>query len=251
MTIKQLEQQLGIPRATIRFYEKEGLITPKRNDNSYREYDEKDIMILKKVIILRKIGLSVSDINKIFNGECSLQSLLKKNVSELKNQMKELEGAISLCKIMQEREEDIFSLDENRYLVEIVKLEKSGYRFREILNDVAEFEKGVILNEFGLADSEGKPLFGLKKSIAAAVGMCICCGLLCYLADGQGRTLKAFFEGLLMPFELIVFFSIIGLPVFFTAKKNIKRAEKMKKIEIAVGVVIVIVMFVIIIFAGI
>ena len=64
MTIKQLEQQLEIPRATIRFYEKEKLINPKRNDNSYREYDDEDVVTLKKIIILRKIGLSVSDIKK-------------------------------------------------------------------------------------------------------------------------------------------------------------------------------------------
>jgi len=38
MTIKELEQELEIPRATIRFYEKENLISPKRGANSYREY---------------------------------------------------------------------------------------------------------------------------------------------------------------------------------------------------------------------
>ena len=55
MTIKQLEEQLEISRATIRFYEKEKLINPKRNDNSYREYSEEDLIILKKVIILRSL----------------------------------------------------------------------------------------------------------------------------------------------------------------------------------------------------
>jgi len=29
MTIKEVEQILGLPRATVRFYEKEGLIEPK------------------------------------------------------------------------------------------------------------------------------------------------------------------------------------------------------------------------------
>ncbi len=66
MTIKELEQELEIPRATIRFYEKENLIAPKRGDNSYREYSEEDVVTLKKIIILRKIGLSVADIKNIF-----------------------------------------------------------------------------------------------------------------------------------------------------------------------------------------
>lgn len=68
MTIKELEQELEIPRATIRFYEKENLISPKRGDNSYREYSNEDVVTLKKIIILRKIGLSVSDIKNFLEG---------------------------------------------------------------------------------------------------------------------------------------------------------------------------------------
>ena len=119
MTIKQLELQLEIPRATIRFYEKEKLINPKRNDNSYREYSEEDVLTLKKVIILRKIGLSVSDIKKALDGESSLQSLLEKNILELENQMKELKGAISVSKRMHDRNEKF-----SKYLFGIILWKK-------------------------------------------------------------------------------------------------------------------------------
>ena len=66
MTIKDLEKQLQIPRATIRFYEKEGLITPERLDNGYREYSEEDIKIIKQMalciivlLLLFKVNISV------------------------------------------------------------------------------------------------------------------------------------------------------------------------------------------------
>ena len=51
MTIKEVEQALEIPRATIRFYEKEELISPKRSGNAYREYSEEDVILLIKIII--------------------------------------------------------------------------------------------------------------------------------------------------------------------------------------------------------
>ena len=35
MTIKEVEKKLNITRANIRFYEKEGLLQPKRCDNEY------------------------------------------------------------------------------------------------------------------------------------------------------------------------------------------------------------------------
>lgn len=58
MTIKEVEQCLEVPRATVRFYEKEGLINPQRGDNGYREYSEADVQTLKKIIILRMLGLN-------------------------------------------------------------------------------------------------------------------------------------------------------------------------------------------------
>ncbi len=238
MTIKQLEQQLEIPRATIRFYEKENLISPERLDNSYREYSDDDVATLKKIIILRRIGFSVSDIKKVLDEECSLQVLLEENITALENQIKELEGAISVSRIMQERNESILTLDENMYWTEIDEMEKSGLRFKDILNDVVEFEKGVILNEFNLADNEGKPLYNLKESILRALGLCLLFGFMWYILEGKDRSFGIFLQGFFWPFISILFCSILGLPVYFIGKKNPKLAEKIKKIGTAIALII-------------
>ncbi len=238
MTIKQLEEHLGIPRATVRFYEKENLIKPERQNNSYREYSDENVATLKKIIILRRIGISVSDIKKTLDGECTLQSLLDKNITDLENQIKELEGAINVSKTMQERNEDIFTLDENMYLEEINNLEKSGFRFKDILNDVIEFEKSVILKEFDLADYEGKPRYDLKESILRALGTCLLCGLMWYILEGKDRSVSIFLEGFFWPLISIIFLSILGLPVYFIGKKNPELAKKIKKIGKIAAVVI-------------
>ena len=49
MTIKEVEKKLNITRANIRFYEKEGLLQPKRCDNEYRDYSEDDLKRLEKI----------------------------------------------------------------------------------------------------------------------------------------------------------------------------------------------------------
>lgn len=59
MIINEAEQLLGVTKANIRFYEKEGLLTPSRNESSYREYSEADIRQLKQIVILRKLGIPV------------------------------------------------------------------------------------------------------------------------------------------------------------------------------------------------
>ena len=45
------ENILSISRSNIRFYGKQGLFSPERKDNNYREYTEQDIKVLKKIIV--------------------------------------------------------------------------------------------------------------------------------------------------------------------------------------------------------
>ena len=50
MTIKEVEQMTGLTRSNIRYYEKEKLICPKRNENNgYREYSNEDVENIKKI----------------------------------------------------------------------------------------------------------------------------------------------------------------------------------------------------------
>ena len=48
MTVKELEEMLGISRANIRYYEKEGLLSPNRKENQYRDYSAQDVATLQK-----------------------------------------------------------------------------------------------------------------------------------------------------------------------------------------------------------
>ena len=81
MTIKELEQLSEMTRANIRFYEKEGLLSPARNESGYRDYSEADIQLLKKIIILRKLGIPVQQIGDILDGALPLQEALEENYS--------------------------------------------------------------------------------------------------------------------------------------------------------------------------
>ncbi len=73
MTIKEVELVLEVPRATIRFYEKEGFLNPTRGGNGYREYSSEELVTLKQIIVLRKLGISLSDIHDVLDGAGGLQ----------------------------------------------------------------------------------------------------------------------------------------------------------------------------------
>lgn len=245
MKINEVEKELNIPKATIRFYEKENLLQPKRNDNSYREYSEEDIEILKKIVVLRKIGISIEDVKSLLSRGFDLQDVLFKNMESLNKQIEEIEGALKMCELMQKKQECIDTFDVNYYWDAIHTEELNGNKFFEIINDVVDFEKKVIGDEFGLLDENGNFKYSLTKSIMIAFCLCLCAGTIWYLMDGEITSLV---EGFFFPFVCILISSILGLPVYFIEKKNKKLADLLKKIGMILGVLFLVVIIILMIF---
>ena len=91
----------GLSRSNIRFYEKEKLIEPSRNEsNGYRDYSENDVENIKKIAYLRTLGISIEDIRSIISEKVTLQEMLKKQKEVLKNQITDLNKAKLMCEKM-------------------------------------------------------------------------------------------------------------------------------------------------------
>ena len=68
MTIKEIEALSGMSRANIRYYETEGFLSPERRENGYRDYSEEDLETLKRIKLLRLLGVSLADIKAAKDG---------------------------------------------------------------------------------------------------------------------------------------------------------------------------------------
>lgn len=93
LKINQLSTLLGLSHTTIIYYEKRNLIHPIRLENGYREYSFDDIMTLKKVIVLRNLGLSSGEIEQVLeepstNYENLLISQSKKIKENIQQELK-------------------------------------------------------------------------------------------------------------------------------------------------------------------
>lgn len=142
-SIKEAEALTGISRQNIRYYEKMGLLNPKRDaGNGYRKYDEEDIERLKAILLFRKLDMPLEEIHKLLDHEIDLQPALDTQKVYLQQEKQKLEAALAFCDTIQEQ--DLAELDINRCLQEIEEQEKRGNIFADILQDykaVAEMEK--------------------------------------------------------------------------------------------------------------
>ncbi|GBF76458.1 MerR family transcriptional regulator [Paenibacillus sp. 598K] len=64
MHMRQLCQKLGITKKAINYYIEQQLLDPQVSANGYREFSEADETQLRKISILRKLGLSIQEIRQ-------------------------------------------------------------------------------------------------------------------------------------------------------------------------------------------
>lgn len=149
MKINELEKELNISRANIRFYEKEGLISPPRKENGYRDYSEKEKVLLKKIIIYRKLGISIADIKNIFDGSISLQDATEKSIASMQNEISRMNIAAEICREIQDENIDDSDLDWEYYWNEINNREANGEELFDISNiDTTAFDNRKRANIF-------------------------------------------------------------------------------------------------------
>ena len=141
MKIGEAAKETGLSISNIRFYEKKGLLEPARDQESkYRNYTEEDILRLKKIIIFRKMDLSVEQIAAMLRGKTDVKEVLKNQEQELLNKIREMEGALELCRIL-EKEESPLDIEPEQYLDYIAQEEKKGKKFskaEELLDGMME-----------------------------------------------------------------------------------------------------------------
>lgn len=121
MTIKEVEERTSLSRSNIRFYEKEKLIEPSRNEsNGYRDYSENDVENIKKIAYLRTLGISIEDIRSIISEKITLQETLEKQNEVLKSQIIDLNKAKLMCEKMLDEESISYEkLQVEQYVTEL------------------------------------------------------------------------------------------------------------------------------------
>lgn len=249
MTIKEVEQLLEVPRATVRFYEKEGLITPTREGNGYRDYSDEDVEKLKKIIILRKIGMSVEEIDDLFDGIRSMDEALDANIENLQKQMDELKGAMKLSQKMKEDFVQIASMDVNAYWNTIEEEEKQGNRFMDIAKDIIEIEKGVFASYFSAIDRDGKPYESFPRILLNVIACTVIAGILVCFFEGNWSA-KNFLMGIRGVVSIIILEMVLSIPLYFLGKKYDWIRKNRKKALFIVALILCILLLILVIMCG-
>ena len=122
MNIKQASEQSGVSAPNIRFYEKEGLLTPaRRQGNDYRDYTAGDVRTLKLIRMLRMLDVPLPVIRSVLAGDAPLGNILREQQTALEQRAKQLEGAARFCAELARQDPSVASLDVDACLTRMEK----------------------------------------------------------------------------------------------------------------------------------
>ena len=131
MKINEVEALVGITKKNIRFYEEKGLLSPGRNsENGYRDYGQTEVDTLRRIKLLRKLGVPIEEIRRMQEGAQTVGDGMRRHLVTLERERQNLEESVKLCELLKERTEPLNELNAEEVLAEMEKLEQSGTTFQ-------------------------------------------------------------------------------------------------------------------------
>lgn len=176
MRINEAAESAGVTPKNIRYYEKEGLLLPEREQgNRYRSYSEEEVETLKKIRLLRMLDLPIAEIRSVFQGEQSLQGCLKRHLLLLQERRRTIEAAEALCQVLMEEKANLEGLSAETYLKTAEKQQEEGACFVNVKkqdNSKKSKSRGAILGAVVfillMAVVEGLMIWGFVTDPAGA-----------------------------------------------------------------------------------
>lgn len=131
MKINEVEQLVGITKKNIRFYEDQGLLSPRRNkENGYREYGEEDVKTLEQIKLLRKLGLPLEEIRLMQSGRSTVADSMRRHLVLLEREKENLAQSEAFCSRLRSEEGMLAALDAHQLLQEMDAMEQDGTAFQ-------------------------------------------------------------------------------------------------------------------------
>ena len=93
LTISKLAKRFSLSRATLLYYEQEGLLAPaSRAANGYRWYGESELERLRQIVAYRSYGVPVADIRELLSrdDDQAHEQILRRRFTRLESEIQDL-----------------------------------------------------------------------------------------------------------------------------------------------------------------
>ena len=143
MQAKEIAKELKINTDRIKYFRKKEVFCPEKPGDAKENtnYTEKDLEILKKIVVLNKAGISCGDIKKVQDGKKPLEQILQERIDKMLEDTEKLKASISLSRELLKDNVEYNTLVAEEYLGIINCKELEG---EEFINPDEYYEEQVV-----------------------------------------------------------------------------------------------------------
>lgn len=145
-TVKTLAKLSGVSVRTLHFYDEIGLLKPAyHGENSYRYYEEEQLLMLQQILLYRELGFPLNDIREILVSEHfdkiealkSHREILVKNLDRTKDLIKTIDKTIKHLRgeLTMKDEELFYNFDSEKQKAHEKHLVDEGIITQEFLDE--------------------------------------------------------------------------------------------------------------------
>ena len=146
MLIQEVENIVGLSKKSIRYYEDEGLLNVKRNDNKYREYTEDDLQKLKIIKFLRELDVPIRELKLLNDGKLTLTRCMEDRIKKINNLEANYQKVKIMCEEIINNKETFRNIDINNYFQNIrIMNKKEGFTMNKEKSNKGKKIGGAIL----------------------------------------------------------------------------------------------------------
>ena len=149
MLINEVAKKCDVTKKAIQYYVSQGVITPTVLENGYSDFSEKDAKILKKVVLYRRLGLSVPEIKRVLENQNDVKGILYQRVLELEREklkqgiLRQLSEGVDI----EDLSNDINQIDANTIIIQRLLDLFPSYYGKFISLNFARYLTGTIETE--------------------------------------------------------------------------------------------------------
>lgn len=147
MLINEVEHVVGLSKKSIRYYEEEGLINPKRkNENDYRVYSDEEIKKLKVIKFLRELGVPIRELKLLNDNKMTLQECMQDRLNKITAEEEKFIKVKNMCLEISKSNDSYADIDITKYFEEVNILNKEGFTMRDIKTNKSKKIKEAIIS---------------------------------------------------------------------------------------------------------
>lgn len=154
-TAGEIAKIAGVSLRTIRFYDVKGLLKPvSYSDAGYRYYNQESLAVLQKILMLKYLGFSLQQIEKMIYDDIATKKDTNEQLAEQKQLLQEkkqqLEQMISTIEIMEKTSEE----DRWSYLVHLLNLLTDEEKIVEQYKNSSNLEKRIRIHDYSTSNED-------------------------------------------------------------------------------------------------